>query len=124
MDAASPVYAIVAVSDSGDLVGIANYLIHESTSALAPACYLQDLFVDPAARASGLGKLLINWLVAIMGRRAGRALTGTPGKTITARAAFMTSTLRTAASYDASSKIQGTDPSATAPTGHRYSAAL
>jgi GNAT superfamily N-acetyltransferase len=67
MDAASPVYAIVAVSDSGDPVGIANYLIHENTSALAPACYLQDLFVDPAARASGLGKLLINWLVAIMG---------------------------------------------------------
>lgn len=67
MDAVSPVYAIVAVSDAGDVIGIANYLIHENTSALAPACYLQDLFVDPATRASGVGKLLIDWLVAEMG---------------------------------------------------------
>jgi GNAT superfamily N-acetyltransferase len=67
MDAASPVHAIVAVRDSDDVIGIANYIIHENTSALARACYLQDLFVDPATRAFGVGKLLIDWLVAEMG---------------------------------------------------------
>jgi GNAT superfamily N-acetyltransferase len=66
MDAASPVHAIVAVNGSGLVIGIANYIIHENTSALAPACYLQDLFVDPHMRASGVGKLLIDWLVAEM----------------------------------------------------------
>jgi ribosomal protein S18 acetylase RimI-like enzyme len=66
MNAASPVYAAVAVSDAGVVIGIANYLIHENTSAVAPACYLQDLFVDPATRARGVGKLLIDWLVGEM----------------------------------------------------------
>jgi GNAT superfamily N-acetyltransferase len=66
MDAASPVHAIVAVSDSGEVIGIANYIIHENSSALAPACYLQDLFVDPAERGTGAGKLLIDWLVEEM----------------------------------------------------------
>jgi len=66
MDAASPVCAIVAISESGEVIGIANYVIHENTSALAPACYLQDLFVDPARRAAGAGKLMIDWLVEEM----------------------------------------------------------
>ncbi|MGA8223411.1 MAG: GNAT family N-acetyltransferase [Candidatus Acidiferrales bacterium] len=66
MDASSPVHAIVAVSDSREVVGIANYIIHENSSALAPSCYLQDLFVDPARRAAGAGKLLIDWLVEEM----------------------------------------------------------
>ncbi|GAA1605914.1 GNAT family N-acetyltransferase [Catellatospora bangladeshensis] len=61
MDEHAPVYAIVAES-GGEVVGIANYLLHESTSALAPVCYLQDLFVDPAARTRGVGGLLIDRL--------------------------------------------------------------
>lgn len=66
MDAASPVHAIVAERQDGDVVGIANYLIHENTSALTPNCYLQDLFVDPKQRGSGVGRMLIDWLVAEM----------------------------------------------------------
>jgi GNAT superfamily N-acetyltransferase len=60
---ASPVYAIVAECD-GKVVGLAHYLIQESTSKLTPVCYLQDLFVDPAERGSGIGLLLIDWLLA------------------------------------------------------------
>jgi len=63
MDPAAPVHAIVAADGEG-VVGIANYLLHESTGAIAPVCYLQDLFVDPAMRGSGAGKALIDWLVA------------------------------------------------------------
>lgn len=58
-------YAIVAETEQ-DVVGIANYVIHESTSALAPVCYLQDLFVDPERRGGGAGRLLIDWLIAEM----------------------------------------------------------
>jgi GNAT superfamily N-acetyltransferase len=65
MDPACPVYAIVAESD-GEVAGIANYLIHESTSLLTPVCYLQDLFVDPAQRGAGIGRTMIDWLIEEM----------------------------------------------------------
>jgi ribosomal protein S18 acetylase RimI-like enzyme len=64
-DAKSPVFAIVAERD-GHVIGIANYLTHESTLAKTPVCYLQDLFVDPECRASGVGEQLIDWLVEEM----------------------------------------------------------
>jgi ribosomal protein S18 acetylase RimI-like enzyme len=66
MDPATPVHAIVAEREDARVIGIANYLIHESTSALTPVCYLQDLFVDPDCRAAGVGKAMIDWLLAEM----------------------------------------------------------
>ena len=68
MDPASPVHAIVAEREDR-VVGIANYLTHESTLALTPVCYLQDLFVDPACRGGGVGRALIDWLIAEMKAR-------------------------------------------------------
>jgi hypothetical protein len=50
MDPAAPVRGIVAEDAAQGVVGIANYLLHESTGSLMPVCYLQDLFVDPAVR--------------------------------------------------------------------------
>jgi len=41
-------------------------VIHENTSTLTPVCYLEDLFVDPKKRAGGVGRQLIDWLVAEM----------------------------------------------------------
>ena len=67
-DPRSPVHAIVALDDTGHVIGIANYLTHESTTQLAPVCYLQDLFVDPAHRGGGVGMQLIDWLIAEMKR--------------------------------------------------------
>jgi GNAT superfamily N-acetyltransferase len=69
MDPASPVAAIVAVDESGEVAGMANYFPHETTSALRPVCYLQDLFVDPSRRATGVGRALIDWLVEEMKAR-------------------------------------------------------
>jgi GNAT superfamily N-acetyltransferase len=63
MDPGSPVHAIVAERAGAGVVGIANYIIHDNTWTLAPVCYLQDLFVDPAARAAGAGRALIDWLL-------------------------------------------------------------
>jgi GNAT superfamily N-acetyltransferase len=67
MDASAPVHGAVAEVE-GRVAGIANYLLHESTSAIHPVCYLQDLFVDPAIRAKGVGKALMDWLLAEMKR--------------------------------------------------------
>ncbi len=65
-DIAAPVHAIVAEDANQHVIGIANYLIHDNTTTLTPVCYLQDLFVDPAQRAVGVGQQLIDWLVAEM----------------------------------------------------------
>ena len=67
MDASAPVHAAVALVD-GRLVGITNYLLHESTGTTQPVCYLQDLFVDPSIRARGVGKALIDYVLAEMRR--------------------------------------------------------
>jgi GNAT superfamily N-acetyltransferase len=64
MNAEAPVYGIVAEDSAEGVIGMANYLIHESTWAGTPMCYLEDLFVDPTKRAKGVGAQLIDWLVA------------------------------------------------------------
>ena len=66
MDPASPVYAVVAERAGEGVIGMANFVIHENTWTLTPVCYLEDLFVDPGRRAAGVGKALIDWLVAQM----------------------------------------------------------
>jgi GNAT superfamily N-acetyltransferase len=65
MNPTSAIFGIVAEVD-GRVVGIANCVMHENTSTLTPVCYLQDLFVDPETRAAGIGKQMIDWLLAEM----------------------------------------------------------
>jgi ribosomal protein S18 acetylase RimI-like enzyme len=46
--------------DSDDyLIGFVHYLFHEDTWSIAPACYLQDLYVDAQVRGTGCGRKLI-----------------------------------------------------------------
>ena len=58
-DAYEPVHALVAESGK-QLVGLVHYLFHRSTTAIAPVCYLQDLFTNAAARGQGIGGALIS----------------------------------------------------------------
>jgi GNAT superfamily N-acetyltransferase len=58
-DAYEPVHGLVAESD-GELLGLTHYLFHRSTTAIEPACYLQDLFTGEAVRGKGVGRALIN----------------------------------------------------------------
>ncbi len=48
-----------ALRSGGTITGIVHYLFHESAWTPTPLCYLQDLFVDPAARGTGGGRKLI-----------------------------------------------------------------
>ncbi len=57
-DAYEPMHAWVAERDS-TLLGLAHFLYHRSTTMIAPACYLQDLFTAEAARGQGVGRALI-----------------------------------------------------------------
>ncbi|MGZ3766490.1 MAG: N-acetyltransferase family protein [Mucilaginibacter sp.] len=58
-DAYEPVHALVAESE-GKLIGLAHYLFHRSTTAMASNCYLQDLFTAESARGRGVARALIN----------------------------------------------------------------
>lgn len=49
---------------NGDLIGLTHYLYHASTWSDQPSCYLEDLFVDRAARGSGAAKMLIEGVEA------------------------------------------------------------
>ncbi len=62
-DDAEPVHALVA-ERGAELIGIAHYLFHRSTTLFAPTCYLQDLFTAPAARGRGVGRALIEAVYA------------------------------------------------------------
>jgi len=57
-DAGEPVHALVAES-GGELLGLAHYLFHRSTTAIGLNCYLQDVFTVEAARGRGVGRALI-----------------------------------------------------------------
>jgi GNAT superfamily N-acetyltransferase len=72
----------------GALVGIAHYLFHRSVWA-ETVCYLQDLFVDPAARGQGAARALIE-AVAVEARErgAGRYYWQTRENNATARALY------------------------------------
>ena len=50
---------LVAEDECGRLVGIAHYLFHRHCWRIENVTYLQDLFVDPAFRGSGVGRALI-----------------------------------------------------------------
>ena len=66
LDPASPVKATVADSASEGVIGLCNYILHENTWETSPVCYLEDLFVAPGRRAVGVGRMLIDDLVAKM----------------------------------------------------------
>ena len=69
LDPAESVHGLVAVSGN-EIVGLAHYLFHRSTSRLTDVCYLQDLFTAPAMRGRGIATQLIE-AVYDLARKAG-----------------------------------------------------
>jgi GNAT superfamily N-acetyltransferase len=49
----------IACDESGTAIGLVHWLTHPSTWSIGTYCYLEDLFVDPAARQGGVGSALI-----------------------------------------------------------------
>lgn len=63
LDPASIITARVVADDDGELLGFAISYLHPATWVIAPVCYLEDLFVDPAHRRRGVGRMLVQDLV-------------------------------------------------------------
>ena len=61
LDPDAQVMCIVAEID-GHVYGFANCVVHENTWETEAVCYLEDLYVHPAARRRGIASALIEWL--------------------------------------------------------------
>ena len=63
-----PIACFVAEAN-GTVVGFTHYLHHDDTWEQRSTCYLQDLLVDAAHRGEGIGRALIEAVVAEAGAR-------------------------------------------------------
>jgi ribosomal protein S18 acetylase RimI-like enzyme len=70
LDPESPLEGLVAEQD-GEVIGFVNCVLHPTTWGTAETCYLEDLFVSPAARGTGAGRALID---AVLARARARGL--------------------------------------------------
>jgi len=62
LDPAISIFGRLATVDD-TVVGFSTGVLHDITWAIAPACYLEDLFVAPAFRGRGIGRMLIADLI-------------------------------------------------------------
>ncbi len=56
---AEDMFGLLAVDADGHGSGMAHCVVHPTTWSWRPTCYLEDLFVSPAARGSDLGRQLL-----------------------------------------------------------------
>jgi len=63
LNPSEPVHCAVA-EDGQQLVGIVHFIFHRSCWTEGDYVYLQDLFVDPKIRSKGVGRALIEHVVA------------------------------------------------------------
>jgi len=64
MDEAAPVHGLAAIH-KGEMAGLVHYILHPTTGAIAHACYMQDVYIDPKFRQQGLARKLVEEVVKI-----------------------------------------------------------
>ena len=61
-DRTQSIYSLIALSASGEGLGICNYVCHPNTWSDQIVCYLEDIFVAPAGRRHGIATSFIEKL--------------------------------------------------------------
>jgi len=69
LDPAHPLEGFIAAGDDGALVGLVHYRPFPKPLLGQDAGFLDDLFVDPGRRGSGVGRALINAVAAVARER-------------------------------------------------------
>lgn len=64
LDENSSLFGFVAEDETGKLVGFVNCVIHPGTWSKMDNCYLEDLYVSGDVRGKGVGRALIDAVVA------------------------------------------------------------
>lgn len=62
------VFGLGEFDEDGNLQGFLHYVLHHTTGYIEPACYMQDLFIDPQYRRQGIAKRLV-WELNEIGKR-------------------------------------------------------
>jgi GNAT superfamily N-acetyltransferase len=68
-DQADGMIGLVATDEHGALLGLAHLVFHPSTWSADSYCYLEDLYVAPAARGTGTARELLEAVFAEAQRR-------------------------------------------------------
>lgn len=59
LDPDGAIHGAIARNEQGNAIGFVHWLTHAATWSVGPYCYLEDLFVHPDARRTGMGEALI-----------------------------------------------------------------
>jgi ribosomal protein S18 acetylase RimI-like enzyme len=59
-----PMGCLIAENEGKGLLAFCNYVLHPNTFSAKSCCYMEDLFVSPAARRQGIATALVQALIA------------------------------------------------------------
>ena len=67
-------FGLIGLDAEGRGIGMADCVMHATTWSRTPRCYLEDLFVAPAARGQDLGRALLEAVKTQASRRGARTV--------------------------------------------------
>jgi ribosomal protein S18 acetylase RimI-like enzyme len=63
IDSSEPMGCLFAEGDGGELLAFCHFVLHPNTFSAKMCCYMEDLFVSPAARRKGIATALVQALI-------------------------------------------------------------
>ncbi len=115
LDTAEPMHALVA-ERSGQLLGLAHFLFHRTTTSTSDNCYMQDLYTTESSRGTGIGRALIERVYTEAKKAGAGVSTGRPTRPIPTPCCSTTRWRRSPVSSCTASCFEGPHPNAARDT--------